>query len=187
MEKNMIVTFTKEHYRNICIDDGDVYEEFDVNIEEHWNNSISNRKPDVYKSFSELNTETKNRIITLLESQPNIEGETFNDIYDWENHFGDNYEIHQDYITSNEYLDEYIISDMLNEVISRMKSQKDFGVFKNPLLHMVQSEVHELKTRRELRKVKAERLIVSIRFNLDKSLKKIDSDIESKLINNLNN
>jgi len=55
----MNITFRKEHYREIRIDSGDVYEEFDVNIEEHWNNSISNRKPDVYKSFSELNTETK--------------------------------------------------------------------------------------------------------------------------------
>jgi hypothetical protein len=58
---------------------------------------------------------------------------------------------------------------------------------KNPLYHAVQGEVNKLKEKREIRKVRAETLISSIRLNLEKSLSSYDETIESKLLTNLNN
>ena len=177
----MRVNLTRHHLRDFEISYGDVEESYSFDIESEWNDNMD---MSVYKPFKEISEESKLKMKSFIENYE-LNGETFYDIDDWYDHFGSYGEVSENYIESYDDIEGVELSDMLSDLVHYMEGIKGFDIFVNPLLHAVQSQVNELKTKREMRKQKAERLIQSIRIGLEKSLKKFDSEIESKLTSQL--
>jgi len=181
----MEVTLTRIHERDISIDSGKVSETSEFDLKELWDEFVGDQTNyHQYKSLDEISEETLNKMVTYIELYE-FEGETFWSIDDWVNHFGDSYSITESEIEGEP--DYYDTSSMMSDLVNYLKENKIFDMMKNPLYHAVQGEVNKLKEKREIRKVRAETLISSIRLNLEKSLSSYDETIESKLLTNLNN
>ena len=184
----MDITIRRQHYRDFSIEHGDVYEEYEMDLSELWNEHVVEDEPDVYKPFSDLSEDTKSKIKSSIHNQDYLDGETFYDINDWYYHFGSHDYVTYDSVDGNsDNVTSHEIREIINNTIDELKDLKVFDIYVNPLLHAVQSEVDELKSKRELRKVKAEKLIENIRVSLDRSLEQYDKEIESKLMTGLNN
>ena len=182
----MEVTISRHHYRDFSIDEGTVFEEHDMDLSELWDKHVVKPQPDVYKPFSDLSDDTKTNLKRSVTDQACLEGKTFYDIDDWNYHFGDNSQITYDTIDGDGMdVEDHEIQQIMTQSVRDLKDSKIFDIYLNPLFHAVQSEVEELKARRELRKVKANKLIEHIQLSLEKSLKKYDEEIESKIFNSV--
>ena len=178
-------TLTLRHEQNISIDNASVFETCDFDLKELWDEFTSNQ-PNYhqYKSLDELSEDTLNIIVKYVDRYE-LESEEFLSIDFWVDHFGDSYNIEYSEISGQR--DYFDTSSMMGDLVNYLKENRIFDMMKNPLYHAVQGEVNKLKEKREIRKVRAETLISSIRLNLEKSLSSYDETIESKLLTNLNN
>ena len=58
----MEITISRQHYRDFSVDEGNVYEEYNMDLSELWDEYVVEPKPDVYKPFSELSDDTKSEL-----------------------------------------------------------------------------------------------------------------------------
>ena len=183
----MDITITRSHQRDFSIEYGEVPEEYNVDLPELWDRYIDKKGVEhIYKPFKDMSDNTQETLRTKINDWGDLEGETFYGVDDWEYHFGNTYNVTDDYITTDTEPEDGELFEILDDVVPDLIEDKIFDIYLNPLKHAVQSEVNELKTKRELRKVKAEKLISNIRLSLENSLKQYDKEIESKLMTSLN-
>lgn len=180
----MELQVTSRHHRDFSIEWGDVFENTLINMEESWNEFI--QEDNEYKQFNDLSEDTRESIISIVQDYE-LEGKTFYSIDDWVYHFEHYGDIESDDIDNGDDLGYDDTIELMNHLMNELKDNKVFDIYVNPLLHAVQSEVNQLKTNREMRKQKAERMIENIRIGLDKSLRSYDSLIEQKLTSTITN
>ena len=180
----MELQVTHRHNREFSIEWGNVWEHTTINMEESWNEFI--QEDNEYKQFNDLSEDTRESIISIVQDYE-VEGKNFYSIDDWVYHFEHYGDIESDDIDNGDDLGYDDTIELMNHLMNELKDNKVFDIYVNPLLFAVQSEVNQLKTKREMRKQKAERMIENIRIGLDKSLKSYDSLIEQKLTSTITN
>ena len=183
----MYATLHRKIRKDMYVEDGSYDESIDIDLfalYEQLNHKYGDDGSYGFKDYNDLTDETKDQLVEIV-SNFEVEGDTLYSVDEWIDRYGDHYGIEDCYEKIGE-LEGDEEDELVEYLFDNIKKNKVYSIFTDPLKFMVQSEVNELKTKRELRKVKANKLIEHIQLGLEKSLKKFDQEIESKLLSTLN-